>query len=76
MTTILANNGLSVDKLTTSDAEIAPHGGTVLYKMNGIATASAPLAAGFDPSKVEDELEALGEAMNCDMSLEERQWRR
>ena len=44
--------------------------------MNGIATASAPLAAGFDPSKVEDELEALGEAMNCDISLEETQWRR
>lgn len=68
--TILSHNGLNIDKMKTSD-EIAPHGGTTLFKMRGTAHAYEPLAAGFDPSKIRSELSALGDQLNCDIDMED-----
>jgi glycine cleavage system transcriptional repressor len=70
VTTILSNNGLSIEKMETSD-EIAPHGGTMLFKISGIAHAYEPLAAGFDVSKLKQELSSLGDDMNCDISMQD-----
>jgi glycine cleavage system transcriptional repressor len=70
VTSILSKNGLSIDKMETSD-EIAPHGGTMLFKMKGRANALEPLASGFDISQIKKELAELGDSMNCDISLED-----
>jgi glycine cleavage system regulatory protein len=70
MTTALAKHGLSIDKMET-DQEIAPYGGSMLFKMRGVATASAPLSSGFDISKIKRELKDLGDSVNCDVSLED-----
>jgi glycine cleavage system transcriptional repressor len=70
MTTALAKYGLSIDKMET-DQEIAPHGGSMLFKMHGVATASEPLSSGFDISKIKQELQDLGDSLNCDVSLED-----
>lgn len=66
----MAKNGLSIDKMET-DQEIAPYGGSTLFKMRGLANASEPLATAFDPVKIRDELIELGESLNCDVSMEE-----
>lgn len=70
VTKILSTNGLNIDKMETSD-ELAPEGGTVLFRMRGIAHAYEPLAAGFNPSKIKQELADLGDALNCDIELED-----
>jgi hypothetical protein len=70
VTSILAKNGLSIDRLETSD-EIAPHGGTLLFKMKGIAHAYEPLASGFDPNKIKKELAFLGDELNCDIGMDD-----
>ena len=70
VTTLLSQNGLSIEKMETSD-EIAPQGGTVLFKMVGIAKAYEPIAAGFDSKKVNAQLEALGDDLNCDIYMED-----
>eukprot|EP00522_Entomoneis_paludosa_P011869 CAMPEP_0172439018 /NCGR_PEP_ID=MMETSP1065-20121228/133_1 /TAXON_ID=265537 /ORGANISM="Amphiprora paludosa, Strain CCMP125" /LENGTH=208 /DNA_ID=CAMNT_0013187639 /DNA_START=132 /DNA_END=758 /DNA_ORIENTATION=- len=70
MTTALAAHGLSIDKLHT-DQEIAPYGGSVLFKMKGIATATAPLAQSFDAIKIKEELADLGDSLNCEVDIEE-----
>ena len=70
VTTILSENGLSIDKMSTSD-EIAPHGGTVLFKMQGTAHAYEPLAAGFNAAKIKEELVTLGHNLNCDINMED-----
>eukprot|EP00538_Stauroneis_constricta_P011885 CAMPEP_0119547082 /NCGR_PEP_ID=MMETSP1352-20130426/1302_1 /TAXON_ID=265584 /ORGANISM="Stauroneis constricta, Strain CCMP1120" /LENGTH=173 /DNA_ID=CAMNT_0007591919 /DNA_START=129 /DNA_END=650 /DNA_ORIENTATION=- len=70
VTSMLSKNGLSVDKMETSES-IAPYGGTMLFKMKGIATAAAPLAAGFDVSKIQSQLAELGDDLNCDITLED-----
>jgi len=54
--------------METSD-EIAPHGGTTLFKMNGIAHAYEPIASGFSAKKIRDDLRALGGTLNCDIDL-------
>ena len=71
VTSFMAMNGLSVDKLETSD-EIAPHGGTTLFKMKGVANALEPLAAGFDINQTKENLGALADELNCDISMEDR----
>jgi len=68
VTSFLAQNGLSVDKLETSD-EIAPHGGTVLFKMKGVANALEPLAAEFSAEEIKDKLRKLGDDLNCDIEM-------
>ena len=70
VTTFLAQNGLSVDRLETSD-EIAPHGGTLLFKMKGVATALEPLAAGFNVDEIKDNMVKLGDDLNCDLSMKD-----
>lgn len=70
MTSALAKHGLSIDKMET-DKEIAPNGGSMLFKMRGVANAAAPLASGFDIAKIKEELEELGDSLNCDVALED-----
>mmetsp|Transcript_5943 Transcript_5943/g.14079 ORF Transcript_5943/g.14079 Transcript_5943/m.14079 type:complete len:206 (-) Transcript_5943:158-775(-) len=70
VTSILSNNGLSIDKMETSDY-IAPHGGSVLFSMVGITHAYEPLTAGFDVDKIKSELADLGDDLNCDISMED-----
>lgn len=59
---------MSIDSLQTSD-EIAPHGGTTLFRMNGIAHAYEPVASGFDAEKIRSELSSLGDELNCDIDM-------
>lgn len=68
VTKILSTNGLNIDKMETSD-ELAAEGSTVLFRMKGIAHAYEPLASGFNPSKIKQELADLGDALNCDIEL-------
>mmetsp|Transcript_8356 Transcript_8356/g.15185 ORF Transcript_8356/g.15185 Transcript_8356/m.15185 type:complete len:214 (+) Transcript_8356:48-689(+) len=70
VTKILSTNGLNIDKLSTSD-ELAPGGSTVLFRMKGIAHAYKPLASGFDVGKIKQELTELGDALNCDIDLQD-----
>ena len=70
VTTALAQHGLSIDKLHT-DQELAPMGAAMLFKMNGVVNAAAPLAAGFDIEKIRADLEAIGDSLNCDVALED-----
>lgn len=68
VTKILSSNGLNIDSLETTD-ELAPGGGTVLFRMIGITHAYEPLSAGFDVEKIKQELEDLGNDLNCDIEL-------
>jgi len=68
VTKILSGNGLNIDRMETSD-EIAPRGGTVLFRMKGIAHAYEPLSSGFDADKIRNELNQLGDDLNCDIDL-------
>lgn len=70
VTKILSANGLNIDHMETSD-ELAPGGSTVLFRMKGIAHAYEPLAAGFDVSKIKEELSDLGYDLNCDIKLKD-----
>lgn len=70
ITSKLASSGLNIDKLETSQ-EIAPYGGSVLFKMKGTAIAIAPLPKTFDISKIKQELAELGDELNCDISMED-----
>eukprot|EP00550_Attheya_septentrionalis_P003796 CAMPEP_0198285488 /NCGR_PEP_ID=MMETSP1449-20131203/4743_1 /TAXON_ID=420275 /ORGANISM="Attheya septentrionalis, Strain CCMP2084" /LENGTH=235 /DNA_ID=CAMNT_0043982897 /DNA_START=64 /DNA_END=768 /DNA_ORIENTATION=- len=70
VTSLLVKHGLSIDTMDTSEEE-APFGGTTLYHIDGIVTKPAPLAKGFDPDAVREDLEALADSLNCDMSLED-----
>jgi glycine cleavage system regulatory protein len=72
VTSLLASNGLSIDKLSTGQ-HIAPHGGTTLFHMNCIATAQEPLAKDFDVEKIRSQLDVLAERLNCDIELEDIQ---
>lgn len=68
LTTALAQHGLSVDKMET-DQDIAPHGGTVLFRMRGIAQAAAPLCKTFDAARIGQQLRRLGDDLNCTVDL-------
>ena len=72
VTAVLAANGLSVDRLTTGE-EIAPHGGTTLFRMTCLATAHEPLAKDFHAEAIRVQLEGLGERLNCDVTMEDVQ---
>ena len=41
----------------------------VLFRMRGIAHAYEPLSAGFEVSKIKQELAELGDHLNCDIEL-------
>lgn len=70
LTSALAHAGLSIDRLET-DQEIAPHGGSVLFKMRGVAIALAPLPKQFDIRQIKQDLEELGDSLNCDVTMED-----
>ena len=70
VTSFLAHHGLSVDRLETDDCTIAPHGGTVLFKMKGIANALEPLASGFSIPAIEDGINKLADELNCDITIQ------
>jgi glycine cleavage system regulatory protein len=61
---------LSIDRLVT-DQEIAPHGGTMLFKMHGTAVRLGPLPKTFDIHRIKTELEELGDSLNCDVKIED-----
>ena len=71
VTKILAKHRLSIDEMKTFEDKSAPHGGLSLFHMGGVATSPAPLAKGFDPDVIREELEELGEELNCDITLED-----
>jgi len=54
-----------------TDQEIAPYGGSMLFKMRGTAVALQPLAKGFDVKKIKAELAELGDSLNCEVTLED-----
>lgn len=68
VTSLLAESGLNIDKLET-DQDIAPHGGTVLFKMHGTAVHTAPLPRSFDIAKIKKDMEELGDSLNCEIKL-------
>jgi len=70
ITRALADHGLNIDKMTTSQ-EIAPYGGTVLFTMRGLAIAYEPLPKSFDPAIIREDLRKLGDSLNCDVSMED-----
>jgi glycine cleavage system transcriptional repressor len=70
ITSALAQAGLSIDRMET-DQEIAPHGGSVLFKMRGVAIALAPLPKHFDIRKIKKEISDLGDSLNCTVVLED-----
>jgi len=71
VTSILAKHRLNIDELRTFEDSSQPNGGTSLFHMSGVATSPAPVANGFDPKVIRDELEELGNQMNCDITFED-----
>ena len=61
---------MNIERLQTEE-EITPHGGTTLFVMEGAANALEPLPKAFDPEVVRDELEELGDSLNCDITLQD-----
>lgn len=70
ITSALASHGLSIDRLVT-DQEIAPYGGTLLFKMQGTAVRLGPLPKSFDIHSIKKELQELGDSLNCDVTMED-----
>lgn len=70
LTSVLARNSLTIGSMKTSQ-EAAPHGGTELFTMEGRAVAYEPLASTFDWTKIREELQELGESMNCDVEFQD-----
>lgn len=70
VTSLIANSGLSLDDLETSQEE-APFGGTTLFRMEGKVTMSKPIHSNFDLESLQNDLASLGNDLNCDISLEE-----
>lgn len=71
VTQILAKHNLNIDEMKTLEDKSAPYGGLSLFHMSGIATSPAPLAKSFDSKIVAQELEELGDRLNCDITLED-----
>ena len=71
VTQILAKHRLNIDSLKTSEDKSTPYGGVSLFTMSGTATTPLPLLKSFDPDIVRNELEELGDQMNCDITLED-----
>lgn len=70
VTSLLADHGLNIEVMETSE-DVAPHGGTTLFSVEGIATAYTPLLKGFNTELIGEKLSDLGESLNCDISLED-----
>lgn len=63
--------GLSIDQMET-DQEIAPLGGSILFHMKGIVTATAPLAQEFNPIHIQQYMEELGDTLNCEVIMKDK----
>lgn len=70
LTSVLARNSLTIGNMKTSSYEAA-FGGSTLFTMEGRAVAYEPLATNFNWVKIRDELQELGESMNCDVEFED-----
>lgn len=70
LTSALARNNLTIGNMKTSQEE-APFGGTELFTMEGKAVAYEPLSSSFDWSRINDELQELGDSMNCDVEFDD-----
>ena len=70
VTRLLAENGMNIDDLQTSE-ESAPFGGMTLFSMKGMTTETSPLHKSFDPNKTRSKLADLGDSLNCDIWLED-----
>jgi glycine cleavage system regulatory protein len=70
ITSAMAAHGLSIERMETGQ-ELAPMGGTTLFRMTGVCHAFEPLPAGFDSDAVRRELEALGESLNCEVTMDD-----
>lgn len=68
LTSVLAKNSLTIAYMKTRQDE-APFGGTELFTMEGRAVAYHPLASHFDWTKIREELQELGESLNCDVEF-------
>jgi len=68
VTDIFIQHGLSVDRAET-ESEVAPHGGTTLFHMEGIATHAGPLSKDWDEGKIRDQLDELEAAENVDIEF-------
>ncbi len=51
--------------------EAAPSGGTTLFHMSGLVTATVPLTNSFNPSVIREELQEHKDEMNCEINLED-----
>ena len=67
VTNIFAKYKWSIDKLETFQEE-APFGGTTLFVMDGIVTATY---SSEKISIIQEELHSLADGLNCDISLED-----
>ncbi|KAL7541562.1 hypothetical protein ACHAXR_012800, partial [Thalassiosira sp. AJA248-18] len=70
LTSVLARNSLTIGNMKTSTEE-APFGGTELFTMEGKAVAYEPLSSKFDWIKIQEELQELGDSMNCDVEFQD-----
>lgn len=70
ITSALASHGLSIDRMET-DQELAPHGGTTLFRMRGACSAYNPLPWSFDPMAIKQDLRELGDSLNCEVSIDD-----
>lgn len=68
LTSALAKNSLTIAYMKTRQDE-APFGGTELFTMEGQAVAYHPVASHFEWTKIRDELQELGESLNCDVEF-------
>jgi glycine cleavage system transcriptional repressor len=68
LTSVLAKNSLTIAYMKTRQEE-APFGGTELFTMEGKAVAYQPLASHFDHKKIGEELQELGDSLNCDVDF-------
>jgi glycine cleavage system transcriptional repressor len=70
ITSAMASHGLSIERMETGQ-ESAPMGGTTLFRMTGVCHAFDPLPAGFDSDAIRRELQALGDSLNCEVTMED-----
>jgi hypothetical protein len=54
-----------------TDQELAPMGGTTLFRMRGVCNAFEPLPESFDSIAIRQELERLGDSLNCEVTMED-----
>jgi hypothetical protein len=54
-----------------TDQELAPLGGTMLFRMRCVCNAFEPLPESFDLTATRGELELLGDSLNCEVTMED-----